>query len=176
MENAERRITRRYVIQIPTNFRVCGHPNPKAPKQFGEVIDISPLGISFTTSVTLTIGDNIEVFLKVPSDVIGRPSPEWAWIGKVVHSRISGSQRGGTVVGLQFLSCQSTEDSERQQDRSAAKAEVNSEPRRDQAIATALLKDVKPHNALPTHHTASGTTEKNGRRYPLYDMSGRKIS
>lgn len=101
MEHGERRRTRRYVVGIPLNFRE--HAFPSTPKHFGEIVNISPHGVCFSSSVAPAVGTTLSIFLKMPKEVIGTPSPEWCWIGRVIYVRPGGVPASNSEVGVRFL-------------------------------------------------------------------------
>jgi PilZ domain len=101
METCERRRTNRYVIRIPLNFEEV--PSAKSTTKFGEINNLSPQGVCFSTKVVLAVGATVGIFLKVPEDVIGKPSPEWHWIGEVVYVMSDGAPDYGYCVGVRFI-------------------------------------------------------------------------
>jgi PilZ domain len=107
MEYCERRQTLRYVMRIPLNFRELS--SPQTAKQFGEIINVSPGGVCFLARVTPSVGAAVGVFLKIPAEVIGKPSPEWQWTGQVVHVRFGNVPEGSSYVGVRFIACDSVE-------------------------------------------------------------------
>ena len=128
MEHPERRITRRYTVQVPLNFRL--HKRSNNPFHFGEMIDVSSSGVSFSTKIALRAGELLDVFLSMPPDIMGRPSPEWQWVGVVIYSRPSEKLGERTTVGVRFSCWQRVDDSrERSVDvkrQTAAKAPSDS--------------------------------------------------
>lgn len=102
MMDCERRYTQRYVMRVPFAFQ------PVAPVKLavcsGEIIDISAHGMRFSTYSAVASGTTVKLFLKLPRDVIGRPSPAWRWLGKVVHVRSRAT--GGVEMGVQFIACE----------------------------------------------------------------------
>jgi len=118
MDNCERRHTRRYMVRIPLNFQEYGKPS--APKRFGEIVNISPYGVCFSTSVAPAVGQMLGIFLKLPKDVIGEPSPEWFWTGRVIYGRPCNDPSSYSEVGVQFLSCELAKSAERRRNRGAA--------------------------------------------------------
>lgn len=99
MEECERRHVQRYVMRIPLAFRPVTPAG--LPRCSGEIVNISPLGICFSTFTALATGTTVKVFLKLPQDVIGHPSPGWRWVGKVVYVR--SRDTGGVEMGVQFI-------------------------------------------------------------------------
>jgi hypothetical protein len=125
MEYPERRVGKRYVIQIPLNFREL--KSSSSTKEFGEIIDVSNLGVAFSTTAPITTGTMVEVFLRMPLDVLGRPSSEWQWIGKVTRCRPYNASKVWKVVGVQFCCFQTTEEAERLKNRQLEKTQVGDE-------------------------------------------------
>ncbi len=101
MEQCERRQTRRYVIRIPVNFRES--TSPSDDMRFGEILNLSPGGVCFSTSKAPVAGTAVSVFLKVPPEVIGNPSPEWHWRGQVIHVGRGDSCQDTSHVGVRFI-------------------------------------------------------------------------
>lgn len=101
MEECERRHAQRYPMRIPLTFRPV--TPAKLPKCYGEIVNISPHGVCFSTYSAVATGTTLKVFLKLPKDVIGHPSPEWCWTGKVVHIRSRAT--GGVEMGVRFMAC-----------------------------------------------------------------------
>lgn len=84
MNECERREAQRYIMRIPLTF--CPVSRGAAPPQrYGEIVDISPLGMCFLARNGAVVGETLRMFLKLPKDVIGKPSPEWCWTGGVVR-------------------------------------------------------------------------------------------
>ena len=80
MNECERREAQRYIMRIPLTF--CPVTRGAAPPQrYGEIVDISPLGMCFLARNGAVVGETLRMFLKLPKDVMGKPSPEWCWTG-----------------------------------------------------------------------------------------------
>jgi len=103
MEDCERRRTERYQMQVPLTFRQVKSGN--WPKAFGRLLNISASGVCFSTHrvCALSRGAPIEVFLKLPQEIMGHPSPECCWTGHVTHIYTSGVDEVG--MGVRFLVC-----------------------------------------------------------------------
>ena len=106
VESCERRQTNRYVIRIPVTFQASA--SAAADMCFGEILNLSPGGICFSTSKALVVGNAVSVFLKVPPEVIGKPSPEWRWSGQVVHVQLRDSCEDISHVGVRFIAYEPT--------------------------------------------------------------------
>lgn len=118
MEHCERRSTRRFVVKIPLNFRE--HASSSESKHFGEIVNISPHGVCFSTSAAPAVGATLGVFLKIPKEVIGNPSPEWYWVGRVIYVRPSKRSEGNFEVGVLFLACELSKSAERRRNNATA--------------------------------------------------------
>jgi hypothetical protein len=70
--------------RIPLTFRPVTHTGV-SPQRYGNIVDISPLGMCFLTRNGAVVGETLQMFLRLPKDVIGKPSPEWCWTGRVVR-------------------------------------------------------------------------------------------
>jgi hypothetical protein len=56
-----------------------------------ESLNISRLGVCFETDIPLDVGTDIELFLKLPTEVAGRDLPGWRCLSRVVHIDLSQS-------------------------------------------------------------------------------------
>lgn len=101
MKECEKRHAQRYVMRTPLAFRPL--TSAKLPECSGEIVNISALGVCFSTYSALAVGTTLAVFLKLPEGVIGHPSPAWEWMGKVVYLR--SGPTGGFEIGVQFMAC-----------------------------------------------------------------------
>jgi len=99
MQECERRRARRYMMQVPLAFRLPDLPNTS--RCCGEILNISATGVCFSTHTPASRGTRLKVFLKLPKDVMGSPSPEWEWIGKVVYLRTLDHK--AYEMGVEFL-------------------------------------------------------------------------
>jgi hypothetical protein len=103
MEDCERRRTERYLIAVPVAFRQVKQGN--WPKAFGRLLNISATGVCFSThrACALSIVVPVAVFLKLPKEIMGSPSPEYCWTGHVTHIHTSGVDE--VAMGVRFLFC-----------------------------------------------------------------------
>jgi hypothetical protein len=103
MEDCERRQMQRYVVEVPLAFHQVKQGN--WPKAFGRLLNISATGVCFSThrACALSSGMPVVVFLKLPKEIMGRPSPEWCWTGYVIHIHKSGVDE--VAMGVRFLVC-----------------------------------------------------------------------
>lgn len=115
MEYPERRNAKRYLVRVPLRFRWFSPPADS--EHFGEMLDVSPHGVCFVSTIPLAVGSIVEVFLRLPEGILGRTSDEWRWLGKVVHARSLIALDERTTVGIRFAAGQSVEDSEEYRNR-----------------------------------------------------------
>lgn len=98
MSSSERRIDTRVNIAVPLRFRALN--NPGATDQTAESENISQRGLFFSTIVPLKIGTPVEVSLRMPQELAGRPSSEVKCVARVVHVRPSATPGGKLGIGL----------------------------------------------------------------------------
>jgi hypothetical protein len=95
----ERRISRRHLLKTPLRVRVW-KSGPIEQREESE--NLSDTGTFFATDAPLTIGSTVEILLKMPEEVTGKPTTEWRCTGHVVRLEPVDSPRGRTGVGVQF--------------------------------------------------------------------------
>ncbi len=91
----------RYLIRIPLRFRLLA--SPEMPEQIAESLNLSARGVSFATRFPLAVGTPIQLYLKVPEEVTGKPSSEWCCRGQVIHTRPVESNPGTLLVGVMIV-------------------------------------------------------------------------
>ncbi len=95
----ERRISRRHPLKTTLRVRVWkSGPN----EQREESENLSDTGPYFATDAPLAIGSAVEILLKMPEEVTGKPTTEWRCTGHVVRLEPVDSPRGRMGVGVQF--------------------------------------------------------------------------
>ena len=101
MVTSERRITRRFKRRIPLRFQRL---NTLSEKDQGEnSINLSSRGIYFTTTLPLSVGEAVEVVLKMPKRITGTHGIERCFTGWVTHIESTKLPEGCSGVGVQFL-------------------------------------------------------------------------
>ena len=98
MEGTDRRYAHRYSVRFPITFTI----NKTRGVRYGEILDVSPYGMRFSTRTQIFEGQVVEILLKVPLDVMGSPSPDWFWWGQVVHAKRAPAGEG-IEVGVKFF-------------------------------------------------------------------------
>lgn len=98
MEKIERRQTARHAVRFSLTFKTTS--NRKGPK-FGELLDISPFGARFSTRSTIREGEQVEISLKLPKEIMG-DLPQLHWLARVVDVQ-SAQGNGGIEVRVKLL-------------------------------------------------------------------------
>ena len=62
----------RYLVRIPLRFRLLA--SPEMPEEIAESLNLSARGVSFATRFPLALGTPIQLSLKVPEEVTGKPT------------------------------------------------------------------------------------------------------
>jgi hypothetical protein len=73
------------------------------PDEIAESLNLSARGVSFATRFPLSVGTPIQLYLKVPEEVTGKPSSEWRCRGQVIHTRPVESNPGTLLVGVMIV-------------------------------------------------------------------------
>jgi PilZ domain len=101
MTTSERRIARRFKVRIPLRFHRL---NTLSERDQGEnSINISSSGIYFTTNLPLSVGEAVEVLLKMPKRITGIRGVERCFTGWVTHIESTKLPEGYSGVGVQLL-------------------------------------------------------------------------
>lgn len=95
---SNRRLTRRTNLAVRLRFWILNSP---IPEQRGESVNISKGGIFFKTELTLQRGAAIQLLMKMPRKISGRPPTEWRCTGHIVHVKPLTSQ-GSVGIGVGF--------------------------------------------------------------------------
>jgi hypothetical protein len=97
--SAERRISRRLQFKTPLRVRIC---KSGLAEQLSESENLSGGGAFFATDSPLIIGSAVEILLKMPEEVTGKPAIDWRCTGHVVRLEPSDAVRPKLRVGVQF--------------------------------------------------------------------------
>src|SRR5229473_2412328 len=95
----ERRSSRR--VQFKTALRVRLWKSGST-EQRAESENLSERGTFFATDAPLAIGSAVEILLKMPEEITGKPATEWRCTGHVVRLELVDTPRGKLGVGVQF--------------------------------------------------------------------------
>jgi PilZ domain len=99
MPSIDRRREARVSLRVPLRFRPV--TNPPSGEQIAESVNLSQRGLFFSTRMPLAVGAQIEVFLRMPTEISGRPPAEVRCVGRIVHVK-PGSLFGKSGVGMRI--------------------------------------------------------------------------
>jgi PilZ domain len=101
MQASDRRYRPRFELKVPFEIRDIDQPVTTA--QFAESSDISASGLYFVTEVPMSVGTRIDLFIQIPSEISGNPSPRWRCMGRIVrvHAGSLAAGNGGNGVEIQ---------------------------------------------------------------------------
>ncbi len=96
---SERRVTRRHQIKTALQLRVW----KSGPTELRvQSLDLSEKGASFATDAPIPIGSAVEILLKMPEEITGRPTTEWRCSGRVVRVQPVDAPQGKLGIGVEF--------------------------------------------------------------------------
>jgi Tfp pilus assembly protein PilZ len=93
------RIAPRHNVKEDLRVRIW---KSNTPEQRAESINLSEGGIFFVTDAEFQRGEEIEVFLQMPTEVTGEPATDWRCTGQVVRVEPVDSPMGKLGVGVRF--------------------------------------------------------------------------
>ena len=105
MSTSERRRTPRFKMRVPLRL----HPADTSAENAARVnsLDISASGVSFATKQPVSVGQPIQLQLRMPRRIPGTPSGECSFTGRVVRVESGNAShkgaKGALQVGVQFL-------------------------------------------------------------------------
>jgi PilZ domain-containing protein len=106
----DRRNETRVNVRVPLRFKLIG--NQSAGEQMAESENLSQRGIFMWTAYPLKIGVQVELNLRMPSEISGLAASEVHCTARVI--RIQGSDSGGLLgVGLRIERYHATAERER---------------------------------------------------------------
>ena len=91
---SERRNSRRHLLKTKLRVRAW---NSGWNERRAESENLSERGVFFATDAPLVIGSAVEVLLKMPEEISGRPTTEWRCTGHVVRLEHVDMPRGSWV-------------------------------------------------------------------------------
>jgi hypothetical protein len=80
----ERRPTPRFKSNISIGVR---KPNSAGAQQKVERLNVSERGLCFATASSYRQGDQLELILRMPEEIVGVSRQNWHCFGRVVHTR-----------------------------------------------------------------------------------------
>ena len=96
---SERRISRR--LQVKTALRVRIWKSGSTERS-AESENLSEGGTFFATDAPLVIGSAVEILVRMPEEITGKPATKWRCTGHVVRLEPVETPRGKFGVGVQF--------------------------------------------------------------------------
>lgn len=100
MSGLTRRLTRRFSLHVPLMVRPLDAPEVAAFP--AETANISAGGALFTTELRLAAGKAVEMVLRMPEEIVGRPSHQWRCRGRVVRVDSDALTESETRVAVEF--------------------------------------------------------------------------
>jgi PAS domain S-box-containing protein len=97
--SASRRESPRLPLKTPMRLRIG---NSAAPEQRAMSENLSERDVFFATNPLMEIGSALEILLKMPQDLAGKPATEWRCSGHVVRVEPLDSVLGKFGVGVRF--------------------------------------------------------------------------
>jgi PilZ domain-containing protein len=100
MARINRRQLTRFEMEIPLSIRVVELPETQA--RMGVSSNISASGLYLSTDLQLRVGAAVEISMRMPELVTGKPSSEWRCRGRVVRVEAKGQSDAEACVGIEF--------------------------------------------------------------------------
>jgi len=98
-KGSDRRAFRRVPFKTAMRVRIW-KSGPTERRMESE--NLSEHGAFFSTAEPVTIGSAVEILLKMPEEITGKPATEWRCTGHVVRLQPLDSPVGSTGVGVEF--------------------------------------------------------------------------
>jgi len=99
VHESDRRNFRRHQFKTPLRVRVW---KSGPAERSAESENLSERGAFFATDAPLAIGSAVEILLKMPEEITGKPAAEWRCTGHVVRLQPVDISVGKLGVGVQF--------------------------------------------------------------------------
>jgi len=100
---SERRISPRLQFKTPLRVRLG---NSCSTEQRAESRNLSERGTYFATDTPVAVGSAVEILLKMPEQITGKPATEWRCSGHVVRLEPVDTPRGKLGVAVRFDRCE----------------------------------------------------------------------
>ena len=101
MFESNRRHTQRFDIALPLVVRL--EDSLSAAQRDAVSSNISHRGVYFSTDLPVKVGARIEILLKMPETIVGRPVREWRCHARVVRVVPLPAPQEATGVGVEFI-------------------------------------------------------------------------
>jgi len=95
----DRRNSRRHQLRTALCVRVW---KSGSTERRAESENLSERGTFFATDAPLAIGSALEILVRMPEEITGKPATEWRCTGHVVRLEPVETPRGRLGVGVQF--------------------------------------------------------------------------
>ena len=102
----ERRVTRRLPLNVPLRVRVW---KSAVPEQKVECLNISERGVYFASGSRFREGEQLELILKMPEEIVGSAKSSWRCLGRVVRTSALDSSSWALGVAVRFEHYQEVE-------------------------------------------------------------------
>jgi hypothetical protein len=96
---SNRRLARRHNLAIHLRFRVL---RSNVPEQRAESVNVSEGGVYFATELAVQKGAAVQLLMKMPEEITGKPTIEWRATGHVVRVQPIPFAFGRIGVGVRF--------------------------------------------------------------------------
>src|SRR5262249_28575657 len=103
---AERRSTRRLPLNVPLRVRVW---QSTVPEQKVECLNISERGVYFASGSRFKEGEQLELILRMPEEIVGQARTNWRCLGRVVNTSALHSSSWALGVAVRFDQFQEVE-------------------------------------------------------------------
>jgi len=91
--------SRRHLLKTALRVRVW---KSGSTERRAESENLSERGTFFATDAPLAIGSALEILVRMPEEITGKPATEWRCTGHVVRLEPAETPRGKLGVGVQF--------------------------------------------------------------------------
>jgi hypothetical protein len=98
---SDRRTTCRRKLHLPLRFH---RQNALIERENGATsVNVSTRGVYFISSLPLSVGEKIEVSMKMPRKITGEKASKRLFTGRVTHVNSQGTPPGYSTIGVHFL-------------------------------------------------------------------------
>jgi hypothetical protein len=97
----ERRVTPRFKLHPLLSFTRL-KPRSES-EQHARAINVSTRGVSFGTSLAMSVGEIIEVLMEIPRRITGVQPINRRFTGRVTHVKSENMPQGISIIGVQLL-------------------------------------------------------------------------
>ena len=98
MSSTNRRAEARIRVRMPIRFRPI--TDPPSAEQSAESVNVSKHGLCFSTTYPLQVGEEVEIFLRMPRE-LSQDLVQVRWMARVVHVRPESPGKAGVGVRVE---------------------------------------------------------------------------